>query len=216
MLIGGIGGKREAAGGGGGDYEDLTTYDGSDAGEYFTITETRVTFTDMPISAYATCFYNFGIGFFDGDWEVQFEAEITSMDAGSPAGEAVICAITDSPSTIYLWYLGNSQMFISAVGDGDGYVRIQLLDFATDDSDFYTPETTTLPLLYYTFKRTGATATLDIYSNQARTTLVDSLSISCSEAPYRYLMPCSSNGSSGYSTEISGYTQNFELISPTP
>lgn len=57
---------------------------------------------------------------------------------------------------------------------------------------------------YLTIRRTGTTATLEIYSDQARTNLVDTATITCTDTPYRYVFAAMTRnyGSPGKHIEI--------------
>ena len=82
--------------------------------------------------------------------------------------------------------------------------------------DIYVDGGSTSNLLYFTFKREGTTATCDIYSDSGRTTLVDSLSITCETGTKQYLYAINVWGETGQTTTITGYVQNLAEITQVP
>jgi len=94
-----------------------------------------------------------------------------------------------------------------------GNIRISIFDFNPYNSDHYYTGGTTSSHLYCTFKRIGSTATLDLYSDSDRTTLVDALSITCETGSKRYFYALASRDTAANGDDTqTGYVQNFEII----
>ena len=64
---------------------------------------------------------------------------------------------------------------------------------------------------YFRFERSGTTATLKIYTDSARTNLLDTLSITCETGDKRYMYAMASRDGVA-SVTISGDTRNFEIL----
>lgn len=64
---------------------------------------------------------------------------------------------------------------------------------------------------YLKMKRVGTTATLYIYSDAARTVLLDTLTDTCDAQTFRYVLPFLSDEQAGTATPSDGYHEDFDL-----
>jgi hypothetical protein len=188
--------------------DNLLTYTEVDPNSDITLTADKAEFDTMQQVANSYVYKDFGVDYF-GDFEVDFEAEITYSDASVP--QVVLCAFSNT--------IGSKQTMVNAT---DGLVMsinyvsngstittaIKCLD--ENDWDIFVEGGSTVPLRYYTFKRSGTVLTLDIYSDSARLILVDALSCDCEIGNKRYFYALAGQGV-GTTSPMSGYTQNFKI-----
>jgi len=163
----------------------------------------------MRRDAVSYVYKDFGAGHF-GDVEVDFDFEITATFS-LYAGE-IICCISNTIGTQNDLTVANDGIIIVSYTNA-GNIRISIFDYNLDNSDHYYTGGTTSPHLYCTFKRIGSTATLDLYSDSDRTTLVDALSITCETGSKRYFYALASRAAANEVDDTqTGYVQNFEII----
>lgn len=190
--------------------QDLTTYTEVDSAGDLTVTSTKVDFDTMQVVADAYLYKDFGAGYF-GDFDIDFEAEITASATGSIA---VLIGIGNTAGSRADWESANDGMFLYALNNA-GNIELWLKCSNTDNLDSYTPAAgSTMALRYFSFKRSGTTLTLEIYSDSSRTVLVDTLTVTSESGTKRYLHAVASRDSVGTAT-ITGYTQNFSEITST-
>lgn len=184
---------------------DITTFTEVDPGAALTLDSTGVTWTAHLASEANYAYNDEGAGNI-GDFAYSFDVNTTSIQANG--------------SGIGLFAVSNT---IGDMGDmdtaDDGIVvyfvresfvnKIKIKDFSNDNEDEYsTGGGGNLPQRWLTVERSGTTATCKIYSDAARTTLIDTLSITCETGTKRYLY-ATVGGSGGTLAAISGRVQNF-------
>jgi hypothetical protein len=113
-------------------------------------------------------FKDYGADYFK-DFDFEFELEIT---AGDTQGNALLCAVSNFPSGGFQNLRNNNDCIGVWAYNNANDLRIYLSDYNTDNDDFYVDGGSTSNRLFCTFKRVGTTATLDIYSDSGRTSLV--------------------------------------------
>jgi hypothetical protein len=193
------------------DYEDLTTYTETDSDSDITITENKCDVSSMRRDADSYVYKDFGAAHF-GDFTINFECLVSGTHLN---GSAVMCMLSNTVGTIQDQIVANDGIVFHASG-GAGSLTFSLSDYNTDNTDSYVDGGTTSNLLYCTFTRVGTTATVKIYSNATRTTLIDTISITSQGTALRYLSVMASRDTSGDGTHVMNtYTQNFEIISPS-
>ena len=149
---------------------------------------------------------DFGAGYF-GNVVIYFESEITAYDDQSVAYIFALTNIADADAGDLS--SGNDAIYVYQSRSGSN-VNIRLGDFNADDSDTRTTAGSSHPHYYFTFERSGSSATLDIYSDPSRQTLVQTLSITCETGTKRYLYAlCSRNDSGTPEPAITGYVKNL-------
>jgi hypothetical protein len=186
--------------------EDLTGYSETDSGSDITVTSTQISFDTMQRVANSWVSKDFGAGFF-GDFEFDFEAEVTaSSGADAYAG---IFNIGNTDGTVQDMITAGAGHVVEAYYDGADFT-VNLYDIGTTNSDSMVLSTTSvMPQYYFTINRTSTTLTLYIYSDSGRTSLVDTLTVTCQSTTWRYLIPLASRDSAG-TTTITGYVKNLQ------
>jgi hypothetical protein len=190
------------------EYLDLTTFTFFEqiADGKVTVTPPKVAFDAMPGMAEKYLYYDFGAGYF-GDCVIDFEIKIDNIQTGA------FSMVFGLSNTIGDWQnLGSDGIAVYA-GSG-GNLTFVLEDKSLSNSDPYDDGGSGSDLLYCTFERSGEVATCEFYSDSGRQTLIDTLTIACEAETKRYLYALASLDEDGWTEEISGYAQNFQIISP--
>jgi len=194
-------------------YEDFTTYIENDGD--IDVTASTVTFTTMRRDADAYLYKDFGAGHF-GDFEHLFTFRLTGAEAGDLDSRewANIHILSDATGPLSLNSNDLFGIFLMQNADVDDVVFLMLIqlengavvDYAT--SNLYTKDISR----YLTIKRAGTTGTLKIYSDSARTNLLETVTITCNTTTYRYLhVVQSENLMTDPSDHISGFVSNLDL-----
>jgi hypothetical protein len=188
---------------------DLTTFTKVDSDSDFTVTTPKVIFDTMRRDAVSYLYDDFGAGHF-GDFDIDFELKIDACDT---QGNALVCAVSNTATATFADIQAANDGIVVWAYSSASALRIYLSDYNTDNSDFYTDGGTSSNLLYCSFKRSSTTANLYIYSNAARTSLIDTLAVTCETGTKRYFYAVASRDiGSDPSDTITGYTQNFTEI----
>jgi hypothetical protein len=183
--------------------EDLTTYTEVDPNSRITVTAPKSTFAFLKTDETAYVNEDFGVDNF-GNFEIRANIKATYHDQES-----------------FSLMLGLSNTLDDTFGWGDG-VKVEftrnvsneiILTLEEIGGSFDEYEAALSTDYYVTFKRVGTTITLEIYSDAARTTLLDTLSIIGATTEYRYFYVTSSSNR-GTLKQSSGYTQDVSIISP--
>jgi hypothetical protein len=162
-------------------YEDFTTFTEVDPGGWVTVTASRcnVVNADTDLLYYVRA--DRGAGHF-GDFERLLTFHLGSGSKNSRGGT---------------WGVSNgASAYVDMAGANDGIAHFvarystgaynnSFIDFTNDNSDSFTPTINTT--YYFTFKRAGTTFTCKVYSDAARTNLLDTLSFVCGTTTYRYI-----------------------------
>jgi len=162
--------------------ENLTTYIEVDSGSDITVTAPSASFVAMPREVVSYVYKDFGAGYFT-DFDIDFEFQITAM---STTGVASIFSVSNTIGTFQDQITAGDGLRVVAYGNTNNF-QIQIRDENIVAGDVYTYGGTSTPLLYCTVKRNGTTFTLDVYSDSGRTSLLDTLTITCETGAKRYL-----------------------------
>jgi len=204
--------------------EDFTTYTENDANGRFTVTSSKIDVSGLRRDDQGHYVYkDKGVNHFDGDFEFLFEASVA--DVGSDDSSWMYMVMVANAVNDFKGLEGASEDCIAAdvypyrPNDGDYRWGLQELDSGTGYLDYSYAGYTFDTLYYLTLKRdenvgTYGTAYLYVYSDAARTTLVDSYSIALhtSKKDYQYIYGVSARGDSPTAAEaITGYVQNLDL-----
>jgi hypothetical protein len=165
-----------------------------------------ITFTNMRRDITGYVYNDFGPSAFKS-FEIEFQANASDSQND---GTATVFAVSNTLGSIQSHIDANDGTLVIFSNNG-GNFAVTLIDYNTDDSDSYIYGGTTIPLRYYTVKRSSNNATLEIYSDSNRTVLVDTLSIFAATTPSRYLYALQSRNT-GSSTRITGTTRYFEIV----
>ena len=188
--------------------ENLTTYTEVDSGADITVSASAAQFDTMRRDAVSYVYKDFGAGYFS-NFDIDFEFEITSVSGNS--GVTVLCAVSNTIGTLQD-FIDNTDGIDALAFSNTGNLEILLTDRSNSNEDSYIDGGTSSNLLYCTMQRIGTTTTLRIYSDSGRTTLVDTLSITCETETKRYFYALISRDSASAATDTqTGYTQNFEI-----
>ena len=192
-----------------GGLQDLATYTETDVTNDLTVTSSKVTFDTLQRDSESRLIYDFGEGFWSGDFELRYESEITAMD--DQAVVYLVLTTVNGPLADVIIEDVGAYIFRSRVG---GNRKIQIGDWENGVSDLYQTGGSTWPHYWNIFKRVGTTLTLQIYSDSYGGTLVDTLTANgAPTTAYRYLYAVSARDVAPVATpDISGYFQNFDVI----
>jgi len=201
-------------------YEDFTTYYEYDSAGDITKTASTVTFDTMRRDAAAYVVKDFGAGHF-GDFEHLFTFHFTGGEAGDISGRnwADIHLLSDAQGPVSL---NDNDIFgvsLAQSSDEDDWVFFVLKQKENGvlvDSDTSAYSYNIGVSRYMTIKRAGTTATLKIYSDSARTNLIETLTITCNTTTYRYLHVVRSMNDlvNDPADHISGYVRDLDLQEP--
>jgi len=200
--------------------EDYTAYVEYDLDSKYTVTAHQITVEDLTRNEVAFIYRDFGVNYFSGDFEFDVEGQVKATSNGLATG--------------YCWALTNLLQSLNVIDgvsgdflavsfqeeDGDVEWRIYLTecDGGTLYEDYYICSADTT--YYLTIKRDESVGTYGtlycyIYSDSARTTLVDTLTLTLhtSKKDFRYLHAAQSYGG-GIHNVFDGVYANLGLIRP--
>jgi len=185
-------------------YEDFAAdYTEVDPNNHFAQVTVKNTGTNVNRNETAYVYKDFGVGHFD-ECEHLFDMRCTNK--GGISSIIVYYGQSNSLNDYNNWTSGIAVRFYNVAG----VVRIYLSDRGSASTDFYNAaEGTTY---YCTLKRFNSTdLTLKIYSDAARTTLLDTLTLgSIDDNQYRY-MYCGSSQNTSNNLAQSGWVENLDL-----
>ena len=190
--------------------EDFTTFTETDPDSKLTVTSSRVTSTlaNSRTETYSV-YKDYGAGHF-GNFSHLLTVFASAMNnAGS------------SPVLGYALISNQTGDIAGAEANGDGLsvhmftgnYNLTMEEQDAFNSDFYDADT--LIVYYLTIGRASTTATVLIYSDSGRTTLLDTLSIAMSSTTFRYISTAAGYDSGGAAT-VSGYAEDLNLQEATP
>jgi hypothetical protein len=194
--------------------EDLTTYTEVDPNARITVTAARSSFVGLTRNEDAYVYYDKGVNHFNGDFEHLLDVYLDSADA---YGIAVVWALTNlvddwkgiidaagDALTFQLYFDATNYNFIlretdAGVLSGDTYV-------GAIDTPYY------LKIVRDESVGTYGTLYAYIYSDAARTTLLDTLSVTLntSKKDFRYVYVTQTYNDARTET-ITGYVENLDL-----
>lgn len=190
-------------------FEDFTTFTKVDPGGYFTVEDHRITATDMLRSVESYVKKDYGVNHF-GDFE--------HLQLGT-------LTVTEDDSFLVLWILASNSatnVFADCIVTNEAIaiwfqravdaVSFRMQEFLNDDIDVYAGLEP--PLTFYiTTKRAGTAGTVKIYSDAARSNLLDTLAIDAPSTKYQYLIAMASR-KSGTTEKVTGTSENLDLQEP--
>lgn len=193
--------------------ENISGFAETDPNSHLTLTASRVTYAGLINNEDAFLYKDFGADHFAGDFEHLVDFKVTSADDG---GYVYIWGLTNSADDI-LDIQGASGSFLacSLVRTGSDY-NFRILEVDSGAGPYYDTFASTVNTAYYLkIKRDETVGTYGtlycyIYSDSARTNLVDTLEVALhtSKKDFRYLCAVSSR-SEGTTSTINGYQENF-------
>jgi len=190
-------------------YEDLSTFvEVDDWRNDIVLSSTTCTHSTMARDSIAYAYRSYGAGYFT-DFIVEWEGGPFDSSGYGGAFIGWMC-LTNNPATQLALTNGVWVRFY-----GGWPTRcVYLFDAAMGTSDSYTEDKSTFDdkTLYYRLTRSGTTAQLFLFSDAARTILLDTLTVTCSATAFEYLMPGLGYGGTG-SQLASSRTKNVRIIS---
>lgn len=184
-------------------FEDFTTYTETDPQPALTVTSSRITATSATNSSNHHVTKDAGAGHF-GDFTHLITFRLDSNTGITYFGIDVVANVSGNLEDINSNGVGLQLTYQSETGD-----TLYLVDVASTNEDFSVgvSDATTY---YLTFSRSGTTGTCLIYSDSGRTTLLDTITVTCGSTTYRYLNASTGLGF-GVDGVFSGYVENLDL-----
>jgi hypothetical protein len=176
--------------GGGPAYQNFTEYVEVDSDLDITVYDRNVSWDSMRRDAISWVVFDFGVDYF-GDFSVDFTLDFSNIEAGDVSNRHIMPII----------YFSNTIGTFADTGLGDLLVILPRQVGATDDIYRYDVRQVTggvlqftivdvtdyaMPRHYGTFGRVGNVVTLRIYTDEARTNLIETLSDTGDNTAYRY------------------------------
>jgi len=204
------------------DNEDFTTYTELDPGADITVAASKLTFVDLDSRNTDSWVYkDMGVDYYSGDFEHLMEGETGSGStdddcfgiywAMSNSVDDILGIDNASGDVLYTFFHPN------AAGNGPNYVYLREVDGGTSYSTVIVSlsEDTTY---YLKVKRDEAVGTYGtiyvyVYSDSARTNLVDSVSLTLntSKKDYRYIYGTNTYNDGTTGSQYDGFVQNFDI-----
>jgi hypothetical protein len=162
-------------------YEDLTAFDEVN-GDQLTVTSTTATAVDVADAAILSD--NYGAGYFGATFEHHIRVTIGSDTFQGMDYPANVWVVANSVDGMESW--GSETLELQAwQNDDDAYLKIIERDGDTSDTSIALSVDT---VYYLKIVRTSSTALeVRIYSNEAMTTHVDTISVTIATTTYQYL-----------------------------
>jgi hypothetical protein len=185
---------------------DLTTFNEVDSAGDITVTAAKAAFDTIRNDAVS----HLSLDLIQHDFNIEFEVKIDAVSGES--SDLGLIGVSDTLGTLTdMAVAGDGIVFTAFANNND--LQFKLIDWSNVNTDSYTHGGTSTPILYCTFKRVGTTATVEIYSDAGRTTLLDTLSITCESDPKQYVYALIAVGGGSDPTDnFTGYVENFETF----
>lgn len=194
--------------------QDFTTYAETDPNSRITVTATKVTGASLDQVEIAHVSKDFGAGYFAGDFEHNFEIKLTGTTGSSAILVATVADTLGTENTldvagsgIALFSRFGATSFLREYDSGAINASVVEFTFVTDT------------LYYCTLIRDESIGSfgqysLEIYSDSARTTLLETLTVnqntSKKDLRYAYGLQSREEGTAGKAW--SGFIENLEFI----
>jgi len=198
--------------------EDISTFTESDPSSLFTLSSSSCIFEDLEYNSKGYVYKDYDAGHF-GDFEhlilCNHVDSTGRTDKGCLGG---VWGVTNNPDEYGDLTNGLIAFLYKSSNDGLGYPEtIYLKDVGTPDDDSWTGASAS-SVYFLTIERNGTTGTCKIYDDPSRTTLKDTLTVTCENTTYRYLMAgfAWGNASGDYNHDMDGYSGEFDLQEPEP
>ena len=198
--------------------EDFTTYSETDPNSHIAKTATRVTVTDLNSQETAFVYKDKGAAFFSDDFTHNITVEVTAFTAD---GRDYAWAITNDNTRDMKGIDDNNDSYLSIFLYGAAGAAPEIYLEECDSGAIYQDNFVAVvdTVYYLTIARdesVGANGTLYcyIYSDAARTVLVDTLTIALhtSKKDFRYIFGANTRNSGISGRTISAYCENLELF----
>lgn len=183
--------------------EDLSTYSEVDPNSHISATSSRMTGTNINRNETAYAYYDKGADYFDA-LDIDFDIKATNLDSNDILGVFGI-----SNTLNHTGAFGKSDIRIAYYKPSSGSTGLYLTANTSDNM------TISLDTIYYcTLERSAGSAnvSLKVYSDAARTTLLDTLAVTLETAStkHRYIFGISSQYTNN-NYAASGYVENVVI-----
>ena len=188
------------AGTGGFLYENFTEYTVVDEDSDFTIIDRQITWSSLRRDATSWVVYDFGVDYF-GDFQINFTLQFTDIEAGDVQARDINCVIflSDFPGTFADQLVGGDMLTVMPrqITNLDDKFIYQIKQIENGVNTVTEMDATQYGLVkhYCIFERVGTTITIRVYSDEARTNLIDTVTAEGESGGYRYF-----SGLVGYET----------------
>ena len=186
-------------------FEDFTTFTEVDEQDDITITdEVTITVSSMRRDADSYVYKDYGADHF-GDFSHSVKSVISANTAGMFSFWGAANTIDDFDG-------------LDATEDGIASYHNELItsteiitieDLVNDSTD--STGDINLGTWYMTISRSGTTLTNEIYSDEAKTTLVDTIAVTCGTTTFRYLYAVIGKGSGVSASNATGTVEDLDL-----
>lgn len=197
--------------------EDYTTWEEVDGGNDITVIDDTITWVNLPRSVESYVYKDYGVDYFDGNFQHNFTFQIDSSVAGSAVAVWVLANDIDDFSGLKTNEKSHLRIFTDNPSIPD---EVRLYIGEINGTDYYQSSSkviTEATPYYVTVSRNEAVGTYGtiyckFYTNDTRTNLVDTISLTLHESKkdFRYLYSLSASNS-GYSYKTSGVVSNLTL-----
>lgn len=174
------------------NYENFSKYTEVDPGVDITVIDTRITWTTMIRNVADYVYEDYGIANF-GDFEFQFNYTLTDVEAGDASNQNFMAFVAlanhfgaFNPAAGIDWLACVAQQS----GATDDKFRFRIAQYTGGINDFFVSGAVRdIGTYYLTFNRTGIAIFLKVYSDIARTNLLETLTDGGNgdNTAYRYL-----------------------------
>jgi len=182
--------------------EDFTTYTEVDEGDDITVTEHKCDVSTMIRNVTSYVRKDYGVDHF-GDFEHLLDIYVSAGDTNSLG----LCWSMSNGNNTYQSQSAAHDGFFIYLNEASGSLIIGLVEAGVAE-DSYTGSFSTP--YYLTVKRVGTTLTCKIYSDAARTNLLDTLTLIVQTTKYRYIAAIGSRQAAG-TAAITYYSENLDL-----
>lgn len=192
-------------------YEDFTGYSEVDPNNRFSQTTTRNTWAGLTGDETAYVYKDYTADHF-GDFEHAID---TFLDAATGDGEtystyAGTWAVSNSSTSPYA---SQNSLFVTWLNFWGLQIRLTNRTNWSNTTDTYAASLDTA--YYLTIERATTALTCKIYSDSARTNLLDTLSVACNETTYQYLH-CGWSADTNGLESTDGYNEKLDLSPGAP
>lgn len=184
--------------------EDFTTYTEVDSAGDITVTANKIAVYEMHRDANSYVHYDKGVSYFGNFIHTLKLAYGYCMATGAQAG---FWSVSATEGTHADFLATNNAMGALFWEDAGGDV-IYITDYTNDNSDPY--QITDGTNYWLTIERDGTTLTCKIYSDATRTTLLDTLTITCTNMAFSHIQGCYSSDIAGINV-VTWDTENLDL-----
>lgn len=195
--------------------EDFTTYTSLDPNGRFTITPQILTIAALDRDETARLFIDKGANYFGPTWQHTLKT-VCDNSPGQTQGLSLAAtwSISNTISDLYTWDVGNHQAITLHWYQDITTIHLYFRDWKSASYDWHTYGTSQIIFTAYpTLQRTSETnAQCRIYTDAARTILLDTLNISVTSGDrHRYLFAANSYDSGHADREFFGTCEDLQL-----